>query len=297
MAPLKSLISSTLLLLASPLAYALPQNIPDSTGEALSGAVSGLSRILANGDASNIIPGRYIVVYNSTFNTDTIDAKEAEFGARIAKRNVGKRALDGTLMSTSLRSLRMADWRAVVMEADDDFITEVYNSDEVSYVEADTRVSVNELLEQSNSPPGLNRLSQVTPDQQTYVFDGTAGEGITAYVVDTGILTSHTEFEGRATFGANFVNNVVSSHMKTFTCSVCQRMILTQCARIPMRMVTVAMSLVPLPVSPLVLLRGPKLLLSRSSAPMAVVVTLVFWTACSGSFRMLSRRALPARLS
>jgi subtilisin family serine protease len=208
MAPLKSLISSTLLLLASPLAYALPQNIPDSTGEALSGAVSGLSRILANGDASNIIPGRYIVVYNSTFNTDTIDAKEAEFGARIAKRNVGKRALDGTLLSTSLRSLRMADWRAVVMEADDDFITEVYNSDEVSYVEADTRVSVNELLEQSNSPPGLNRLSQVTPDQQTYVFDGTAGEGITAYVVDTGILTTHTEFEGRATFGANFVNNV-----------------------------------------------------------------------------------------
>jgi len=67
---------------------------------------------------------------------------------------------------------------------------------------------LNALLSQTNAPPGLARISHKAAGNSSYVFDSTAGEGITAYIVDTGILASHSEFQDRATFGANFANNV-----------------------------------------------------------------------------------------
>ena len=78
----------------------------------------------------------------------------------------------------------------------------------MNYIEADTKVQLNALLSQTNATPGLARISHQAAGNSTYVFDSTAGAGITAYVVDTGILVSHSEFQGRATFGANFANDV-----------------------------------------------------------------------------------------
>jgi len=82
------------------------------------------------------------------------------------------------------------------------------NSSKVNYVEADTKVQTNALLSQTNATPGLARISHKAAGNSTYVFDSTSGAGITAYIVDTGILATHSEFEGRATFGANFANTV-----------------------------------------------------------------------------------------
>ncbi|TQS32342.1 hypothetical protein Golomagni_07343, partial [Golovinomyces magnicellulatus] len=156
----------------------------------------------------NIIPNRYIVVYKNTFNDTAIDAKEAVFSAAIQKRNLNKRSLSGHPMSTSIKSFRMNTWRAMALDADDAMVKDMFNSDEVDYIEADTMVQASAAVAQTNSPPGLNRISHAQAGANTYVFDDSAGQGITAYVVDTGTRTTHTEFEGRATFGANFVNNV-----------------------------------------------------------------------------------------
>ncbi|KIM41100.1 hypothetical protein M413DRAFT_445822 [Hebeloma cylindrosporum] len=63
---------------------------------------------------------------------------------------------------------------------------------------------------QTNAPWGLSRLSSNTrlANQDTnalsfsYTFDGSAGSGVDIYVV--GVLTSHTQFGGRARWGATF---------------------------------------------------------------------------------------------
>lgn len=59
----------------------------------------------------------------------------------------------------------------------------------------------------SSSTWGLSRLSSKATNSGRYVYDSTAGAGICAYVVDSGIETTHREFEGRATFLANFVDD------------------------------------------------------------------------------------------
>lgn len=51
--------------------------------------------------------------------------------------------------------------------------------------------------DQVNPPWGLDRIDQQTlPVDRTYTYDST-GAGVTAYVVDSGIRTTHTEFAGR----------------------------------------------------------------------------------------------------
>lgn len=178
------------------------------------GTSSGLNKPplpIVNAKATNIIPNRYIVVYKNTFNSSAIDAKEAFLSAAVQKRNVGKRsATSGKPFSTTIHSVAMNNWRATILDAEDDMIHSLSQSDEVDWIEADTKVSTSAAVAQTNSPPGLNRISHAKAGASNYVFDDSAGAGITAYVVDTGIRVTHTEFEGRATFGANFNNDVMT---------------------------------------------------------------------------------------
>src|SRR4029078_2876032 len=54
---------------------------------------------------------------------------------------------------------------------------------------------------------GLDRIDQhKLPLSGTFTYTNT-GAGVTAYVIDTGIRTSHVEFGGRARAGWDFVDN------------------------------------------------------------------------------------------
>jgi len=84
-------------------------------------------------------------------------------------------------------------------------LKEVLASPEVDYVEQDAIVTIQG---SQSSPPswGLTRVSQGNLDlTKPYLYNDAAGQGVTAYVVDTGVYAAHSEFGGRATFGANFI--------------------------------------------------------------------------------------------
>lgn len=54
-----------------------------------------------------------------------------------------------------------------------------------------------DLVYQTPAPWGLSRISSKLPGNNTYVFDDSAGQGVCAYVIDTGIFVDHPELEGR----------------------------------------------------------------------------------------------------
>jgi hypothetical protein len=167
---------------------------------------------VSNPDIANAIPHKFIVVYNNTFDDDIINAHEASITAKIARRNIGKRSpMTGNLLSTLVKPYAMGRWRAMALEADDRTITEIFTADEVEYIEQDQYITTNAALIQGNVTTGLARISHARVGEAGYVFDSSAGDGITAFVVDTGIRVTHNEFEGRAVWGANFVNGVVST--------------------------------------------------------------------------------------
>ncbi|MEU9008124.1 S8 family serine peptidase, partial [Streptomyces sp. NPDC048551] len=62
---------------------------------------------------------------------------------------------------------------------------------------------------QPNPPSwGLDRIDQTAKEgDKKYVYPDGAGEGVTAYVIDTGIRVTHKDFGGRATSGFDAVDN------------------------------------------------------------------------------------------
>jgi oryzin len=62
-------------------------------------------------------------------------------------------------------------------------------------------------MSQSGATYGLERISHRNQNSITYVYDPSAGSGTTVYVVDTGIYTSHSQFSGRASLGANYISD------------------------------------------------------------------------------------------
>ena len=135
------------------------------------------------------IDGRYIVVLNDRATTaDTKDARAVAkaHGGKILE-NYGK-VLNGF-------SAKLTD-RAV---------TELRTSPDVAFIEADQRVSID--ATQSPATWGLDRIDQRNPPlSNSYTYTAT-GSGVTAYIIDTGILASHNEFGGRVTSGYTAIND------------------------------------------------------------------------------------------
>ena len=79
------------------------------------------------------------------------------------------------------------------------------NNPHVAYIEADAPVQLD--ATQSPATWGLDRIDQRDmPLTNSYTYD-TTGAGVTAYIIDTGILGSHTQFGGRAVTGYTAIND------------------------------------------------------------------------------------------
>ena len=74
-------------------------------------------------------------------------------------------------------------------------------------------------IQDAPSSWGLDRIDSRSGLDGQYTYPETAGAGVTAYIIDTGINVEHSDFEGRATFGfdstgeGNFDGNGHGTHV------------------------------------------------------------------------------------
>lgn len=61
------------------------------------------------------------------------------------------------------------------------------------------KVMKRDVTSQDSAPWGLAAVSHRSPGPSSYLYDTKAGEDTWAYILDTGVRVSHSEFEGRAT--------------------------------------------------------------------------------------------------
>jgi subtilisin family serine protease len=168
------------------------------TALALVGATS--STAVAEGEilgAANptAIAGSFIVVFKDAAVTargaDAVDTMTAGLADRYdaTVEYTYRHALHGFAGSMSEKSARR-------LAAEPD----------VAYVQRNGEVRIT--ATQPNPPSwGLNRIDQRNlPLDTGYTYPNT-GSNVTAYIIDTGIRTSHTDFGGRATWGTNTVDS------------------------------------------------------------------------------------------
>jgi subtilisin family serine protease len=135
-----------------------------------------------------VIPGQYIVVMKGAASDA---AKERTKQRARARGGRVTRDYDRVLKgyAASLPPAALADVRS---------------DPDVAYVEADQVMSAT--TTQTGAPWGLDRIDQASlPLNGTYTYTPT-GTGVKAYIIDTGMRLTHTQFAGRATSGFDAVD-------------------------------------------------------------------------------------------
>ena len=154
-----------------------------SVSESPTEIVTGLTvedESLQDGD---VIPGRYIVQFTSSVATN------------VAANNV----------STGIRAMFSHSINGFVADLSPDELEEISNNPNVVSVEPDRIVEVADT--QTNPTWGLDRIDQRTlPFNSSYTYN-TDGTGVSAYIIDTGVYSAHSEFTGRVVNGFTAIND------------------------------------------------------------------------------------------
>ncbi|MFD0557774.1 subtilisin family serine protease [Stackebrandtia endophytica] len=134
------------------------------------------------------ISGEYIVVLNDGVNASASSASgiASEYGGKVRT----------TFSSINGFSADLSAAEARYLAADPS----------VAYVQQNAVVTI-AATQDNPSSWGLDRIDQeALPLDNSFTYPDSAGEGVTAYIIDTGIETEHPDFEGRATHGIDTVD-------------------------------------------------------------------------------------------
>jgi subtilisin family serine protease len=142
------------------------------------GALFGSAPALAQeGRAGDVIPGKYIVV-----------AEDGRDPAAVARWQNARDRQVLPVVNGFAATLDAAQVKALRASA------------RVAYVEPDRVVTTaaTQAMDANGDPWGLDRIDQLAlPLSRTYTYTRN-GSGVTAYILDTGIVPSHGDFGGRA---------------------------------------------------------------------------------------------------
>ncbi|KAK8035230.1 Alkaline proteinase [Apiospora rasikravindrae] len=151
----------------------------------------------------DVIPGKYIVSLKNGANAES----HLSWVNSVHKRSLSKRNTVGIE-----KTYKIEDFEAYAGEFDEATLEEIRNNPDVAEVEEDqiwtlfdmpAEVQDRAVTSQSGATWGLGTISSKTSGSTTYRYDTSAGEGTYAYIVDSGVLQTHSQFGGRASYGYN----------------------------------------------------------------------------------------------
>ncbi|KAF0420296.1 serine protease 1 [Gigaspora margarita] len=171
---------------------------------------SNLAPLVSSRNAE-VIPDQYIVVFKSQLPKDRVDYHHEcirsfveEENSKFAKRGILDKLIHGISHVYDFKTLKGYAGRFTK-----DVLNKIRQSDEVAWVEKDQMVYASDI--QRNAPWGLARLAHrqalTFSNYNKYLYDPQGGDGVTVYIIDTGINVNHTDFEGRASWGATIPEN------------------------------------------------------------------------------------------
>ncbi|MFJ7777203.1 S8 family serine peptidase [Streptomyces yangpuensis] len=152
----------------------------------LAGAATPAEGTVHGLGAPGSVDGSFVVILDASANKEDLAKK---YGGKL-ERSYGSKV-------NGFSASGLSEKEAKRLAADPAVGTVVQNK----------RFTINETQEK---PPswGLDRIDQAaTAGDQKYTYPDGGGEGVTAYVIDTGVRITHKDFGGRATSGFDAIDN------------------------------------------------------------------------------------------
>ncbi|KAF7584019.1 Subtilase family protein [Clavispora lusitaniae] len=162
-----------------------------------------------------LIPHKYIVVFKNDvtpesvqFHQEWVAAKHSEHVAQADSSDpffatISDANIEGGISDVFDIANLVTGYSGYFLQSTIDWIR---RDPAVAFVEQDSVVRANEFEVQKGAPWGLARVSHRQPlslnSFNQYLHDTEGGAGVTSYVIDTGVFVDHTQFEGRAKWGA-----------------------------------------------------------------------------------------------
>jgi len=155
---------------------------------------------LYNTGLPNSIPNQYIVVLHP--NT-SISIRDAHI------RSLKYHFASGGQRVKILNSYHIGGFIGFAAVFPTEILNEQLQIPNVMWIEQDTIVTTYDtVITQNGVTWGIDRISQrYLPLDNKFNYWESAGTGTISYVIDTGIRTTHNEFEGRAHFGTNTIGD------------------------------------------------------------------------------------------
>ncbi|KAK0672596.1 putative protease [Cercophora samala] len=149
--------------------------------------------------AAKLIPGKYIVKFKDDSSDSLISKALGGRKADYLYKNKGFKGFAGALDGAALEKIR--------------------GLPEVEYVEQDASFTIDSaaelskryLIQQSNAPWNLARISSHTLGSTVYRYDNSSGFGTCSYVIDSGVLVTHPQFAGNAVWGTNTAGDGINT--------------------------------------------------------------------------------------
>jgi serine protease len=156
-------------------------------------------------NSANAIKDTYIVVFDTPSVLNTQDASAMADFATLQGNSLANE------YNISVVNNFGSALNGVLIKANAKQVNELLNDPKIKYIEQDQMMSISPQVsiagDQASPTWGIDRIDQrdlPLSNSYHYDFDGT---GVTAYVVDTGVLNGHNEFGGRASSGYDFIDN------------------------------------------------------------------------------------------
>jgi len=150
------------------------------------------------------IDGAYIVVFKKHLAKNVMDAHKEL--VTLKNVHIGHQYSIGELFNGYAAKMEQPQLNFLLEQPEIDYIEQDGMAHIVDYFKEDKKKADDACTTQSGATWGLCRTSEVELRiDGNYKYD-MDGAGVYSYIIDTGVYWQHSDFEGRASWGANFVD-------------------------------------------------------------------------------------------
>ncbi|KJY89334.1 alkaline serine protease [Pseudoalteromonas piscicida] len=169
------------------------------------GSTVQAAEFYSNSSGSQAIKDSYIIVYNTPAALINADiTTKAAFTESLTTKLSAEFGLDVEYQYDNLGG--------VAVKASSEQLLKLLSHPDIKFIEQNATFTIDPEFSdfhalQNNPTWGLDRIDQRDRPLDKKYVGANNGQGVTAYIIDTGVLNSHNDFGGRARNGYDFVDN------------------------------------------------------------------------------------------